>query len=179
MKLLIASDLHGSYFYCQKLIDLFQEEKADYLILLGDILYHGPRNPLPFDYNPKKVYELLNSYSHNIIAIKGNCDSEVDEMVLEFPLPNEKRLQFFNKEIYLTHGHHINPCKYPTTKVADLIFYGHSHVPGITECKDMIFVNPGSISMPKENYGCSYAIIDEKNIIIKTLEQQVIFKKNL
>lgn len=117
MKLMFASDIHGSYYYAQKTVEAYREEKAEKLILLGDILYHGPRNDLPKDYAPKKVIELLNGIKNEILCVRGNCDTEVDQMVLEFPVLADYAVIFVDgKTLYLTHGHKYNPNNLPPIK---------------------------------------------------------------
>ena len=124
MKYLIASDIHGSSFYCEKLLKSFQAEKADKIILLGDILYHGPRNDLPKDYAPKKVIELLNPLKEKIICVRGNCDTEVDQMVLDFPILAEYCLiSYGNTMIFVTHGHKFNPLNLPPLSKGDILHY--------------------------------------------------------
>ncbi len=159
MKLLIASDIHGSAYYCKKLIELYRAVGADRLLLLGDILYHGPRNDLPAEYSPKQVTEMLNAISDEIMCVRGNCEAEVDQMMLKFPvmadyalIPEEKNV------IFATHGHLFNEGKLPCLKSGDVLLHGHTHIP---VCKKLdcgvTYVNPGSVSIPKENsaHGCA------------------------
>ena len=161
MKLMIASDIHGSEFWCRKLLEAFENEKADRILLLGDILYHGPRNDLPLGYAPKKVIELLNAIKDKIFCVRGNCDTEVDQMVLEFPIladyaviPLEDRL------IYATHGHNYNEAKLPPLQNGDILLHGHTHVPKCTEHENYVYMNPGSTSIPKENSHHGYMILE-------------------
>ncbi len=174
MKLLIASDLHGSDFYTQKLINRFNEEKADKLILLGDLLYHGPRNDLPKDYAPKKVLEALNNLKDKIIAVKGNCESEVDQMVLDFPvLADYAVLLFNNKTLYLTHGHKLdNGLSLPINK-EDIVVAGHTHIPVFEQRENYKYLNPGSVSLPKENSQNSYVILENNTITFKNLDGEI------
>lgn len=168
MKLLIASDIHGSVKYTKKIIDVF-DESFDYLILLGDHLYHGPRNDLPNEYYPKEVLELLNKHKDDIIAIKGNCDSEVDEMVLDFKLHKDYILEVNNKKIYLTHGHKYNIDNLPPISDIDYLFYGHFHTSFILEKDGLVILNPGSVSLPRDGKH-SYAIMEGNDIKIMTID---------
>ena len=167
MKYMIASDIHGSSFYCEKLMNAFQTEKPDRLILLGDILYHGPRNDLPKVYAPKKVIEMLNSISDSILCVRGNCDSEVDQMVLDFPIMSDSLLLEINGQtMYCTHGH----LKVPKLKQGSILLCGHTHVPAY-ELKDgYVYVNPGSVSIPKEKSPHSYMILEDSVFSWKDLE---------
>lgn len=167
MKYMIASDIHGSSYYCQKLMDAYKYEKPDRLILLGDILYHGPRNDLPKDYAPKKVIEMLNSISDSILCVHGNCDCEVDQMVLDFPcLADYSVLDINGLFIYCTHGH-LEPVK---LKPGSLLLCGHTHVPTLEDRDGIIYMNPGSISIPKENSPHSYMILEDCVFTWKDLE---------
>lgn len=175
MKLLFVSDIHGSAYYAKKAIKISEKENSDFIILLGDELYHGARNPLPEGYNPKEVAELLNAYAHKIIAVRGNCDSEVDQMVLEFPIMSDYSTVLYNKRrLFLTHGHIFNIDNIPKLNDGDVLIYGHTHVP-VAVKKDNIFViNPGSISLPKENSLNSYGVLEEDVFKIKDLGGNVI-----
>lgn len=152
MKLLIASDIHGSEAYCKKLIEAFINEKADRLLLLGDILYHGPRNDLPEGYAPKKVITLLNGMKDKIFCVRGNCDTEVDQMVLEFPiLADYAVIPVGDNLIYATHGHNFNESNLPPLQKGDILLHGHTHIPKCVEHENYVYMNPGSTSIPKEN----------------------------
>ncbi|MBQ4117615.1 MAG: phosphodiesterase, partial [Oscillospiraceae bacterium] len=143
MKLMIASDIHGSAFYCRKMLEAFKNEHADRLLLLGDILYHGPRNDLPKDYAPKEVISMLNGIKENILCVRGNCDTEVDQMVLEFPVLNEQIfLSIDGTDMLAVHGHK----PFPAVKSGTVILSGHTHVPKIAQENGVIFINPGSVS---------------------------------
>lgn len=159
MKLLIASDLHGSAYYTQLLKERFIDARADQLILLGDLLYHGPRNDLPLAYEPKKVIEILNSMKESILCIRGNCDSEVDQMVLDFPIMAEWGLLYLaERKIYLTHGHKDNPV----LGKGDILLYGHTHIPALKCLEDgSACFNPGSVSLPKEGTKNSYMLYED------------------
>ncbi len=161
MKYLIASDIHGSYYYGKIVIDNFISEKADKLILLGDILYHGPRNDLPKDYNPKKLIKLLNKYHKDIICVKGNCDTDVDQMVLNFPiLAPYLVMEVNNRNIYFTHGDKFNNDNLPPLNSEDILVHGHTHVQRKEFHSTHTYLNPGSISLPKEDSYHGYMILD-------------------
>jgi putative phosphoesterase len=165
MKLMIASDIHGSAYYCEKLLQAYDREDADKLLLLGDILYHGPRNDLPKEYNPKKVIDLLNKRKDEIICVRGNCDTEVDQMVLEFPILAEYCILYIdNQMIFATHGHKYNMETPPMLKKGDILLNGHTHVPKCQPFGEFIYMNPGSVSIPKENSPNGYMIYEEKYI---------------
>lgn len=170
MKFLIASDLHGSAHYTRQLLEKFEQGDFDKLVLLGDILYHGPRNHLPEGYEPKQVIELLSQYQDDILAIKGNCDAEVDEMVLPFPLNQVLFLHAFEKIILCHHGHH--PLTKSKLQEVDVVLSGHTHLPGIIVEECIVFCNPGSISIPKQaGYAHTYAVMDESGITIFDFEE--------
>ena len=151
MKLVIASDIHGSAFWCRKLVNVCEAEQPDHLILLGDILYHGPRNDLPRDYCPKQVIPMLSQYRDKILAVRGNCEAEVDQMVLPFPcMADYAVLLVDGKTFYLTHGHHANPDALPPLEQGSIFLYGHTHVKMDQVCNGIRCVNPGSVSIPKD-----------------------------
>jgi hypothetical protein len=150
MKIMIASDIHGSAYYCELMLRTFESENADRLLLLGDILYHGPRNDLPEGYDPKKVADLLNNISEKIICVRGNCDADVDLMVLSFPMTMECAVvPIGEKMMYATHGHVYNPDSLPPVPKGDMLLYGHTHVPELRESGGVMCINPGSVSLPK------------------------------
>lgn len=151
MKIMIASDIHGSAYYAEKLMDSYKESGAERLVLLGDLLYHGPRNDLPRDYAPKKVIELLNAAADEILCVRGNCDTEVDQMVLDFPiLADYAIIMLGNRLFYLTHGHKYGADNFPNVKCGDGIIQGHTHVPMYEERDGILCINPGSVSIPKD-----------------------------
>ena len=174
MKFMIASDLHGSSFYCKKLVDAFCAEKCDRLILLGDILYHGPRNDLPTGYAPKEVISLLNRLSQKIICVRGNCDGEVDDMVLDFPVLADYAIicteALGNRVIFATHGHRYNAQNLPVLKSGDVLLHGHTHIPCFEEQGGIIVINPGSVSIPKNGSEHSYMILEENEFIRRSLD---------
>lgn len=170
MKLMLASDIHGSEYYAEKLRAACYAEKPEKLILLGDLLYHGPRNDLPRDYAPKKVIEILNSLKEEIICVRGNCDTEVDQMVLDFPIMADYAVVYADgKTLYLTHGHIFNPNNPPKLKKGDYLVNGHTHIPANENMGDFTYINPGSVSIPKENSGHSYMIYENGAFTLKYL----------
>ena len=171
MKWMIASDIHGSEFYCKQLLEAYEREKAGRLLLLGDILYHGPRNDLPTGYAPKKVIEMLNVHRADIICVRGNCDSEVDQMVLEFPILADYCIVTEGELlIYATHGHLYNEQNLPPLQKGDIILHGHTHIPCCTEHDSYTYMNPGSVSIPKEDSWHGYMILEKGIFVWKDLE---------
>ena len=170
MKYLIASDIHGSAYHCRKLMERFEEEKADKLLLLGDLLYHGPRNALPEEYDPKVVIDLLNAHKDRIICVRGNCDAEVDQMVLDFPITAECFMIPVGKNIvYATHGHVHNLQNRPKLNKGDILLHGHTHVPANIETETFRYLNPGSVSLPKEDSAPGYMTLENGTFIWKGL----------
>lgn len=174
MNWLIASDLHGSAYYCERLLERFAAEGADRIILLGDVLYHGPRNDLPRDYNPKRVCALLNEYRDRILCVRGNCEAEVDQVVLDFPclaeyalLPVPGREQNI---IFITHGHVFNEKHLPPLCSGDILLNGHFHVPRNTEYADYTYMNPGSLSLPKNGSPHSYMTLKDGEFLWKDID---------
>ena len=175
MNIMIASDIHGSAYYCSKLMEAFEREGADRLLLLGDLLYHGPRNDLPKDYAPKEVLRMLNGRKQKIFCVRGNCDAEVDQMVLEFPiLADYAILEAENRLIYATHGHIFHLQHLPMLQPGDLLLHGHTHIPAWKRFGESnLYVNPGSVSIPKEGSPHSYMMLTDKNMGWKTLTGEV------
>lgn len=175
MKIMFASDIHGSAYFCKKMLEVYEIEQAQRLVLLGDLLYHGPRNPLPKEYDPKKVIDLLNSYKNDIYAVRGNCDAEVDQMVLKFPIMADYAVFFMNdKCIYASHGHLASYENLPPMKKGDIFIQGHTHVLRADKLEHAVLLNPGSVALPKENHIPTYGIIDESGFIIKGLDGQIV-----
>ena len=171
MKWLIASDIHGSALFCRKLLERFQAENADRLLLLGDLLYHGPRNDLPDGYAPKEVIELLNPLADRILCVRGNCDAEVDQMVLAFPVLAEYALLPLGRRlIYITHGHICNASNLPPLQPEDILLHGHTHVPVCEQAGEIRILNPGSVSIPKEGSPHSYMTLENDAFTWKTLD---------
>lgn len=174
MKLMIASDIHGSAFYCKKLLEAYEREGADKLLLLGDILYHGPRNDLPEGYAPKEVIAMLNPMKNKLLCVRGNCDTKVDQMVLDFPVLADYAILYSgNKTIYATHGHNYNESCLPPLADGDILMCGHTHVPRFTDHGSYIYMNPGSVSIPKENSPHSYMIYENGTFLWKNLDSKV------
>jgi hypothetical protein len=171
MKYMFASDIHGSAFYCREMLKAYDREQAQKLVLLGDILYHGPRNDLPKEYAPKEVISLLNARKHEIYSVRGNCEAEVDQMVLEFPvLADYCILALDGITFYATHGHVYNEKNLPPMQDGDILIHGHTHVLR-AEKKDNIFIlNPGSVSIPKEGNPPTYAVYEDGLFSIRTLD---------
>lgn len=171
MKLVIASDIHGSAYYCRKLMEAYERERGDKLILLGDLLYHGPRNDLPKEYAPKEVLAMLNERKEEILCVRGNCDTEVDQMVLKFPILAD--YGFFYERghmIFLTHGHVYHEEHLPMLKKGDILLHGHTHVPVCRVHEEYVYMNPGSVSIPKEGSRHGYMIYEEGEFHWKDLE---------
>ena len=175
MKYMIASDIHGSAFFARKLLEAFEREGAEKLILLGDILYHGPRNDLPKGYAPKEVIDMLNHIADRILCVRGNCDTEVDQMVLSFPVLADYALFVLNgHSIFATHGHEYNETSLPPITRGDILLCGHTHVPKCVKHEKYTYMNPGSVSIPKEDSPNSYMILEEDGAFLwKDLDSSV------
>lgn len=174
MKWLIASDLHGSAFYCAQLLEAVRREQPDRLVLLGDLLYHGPRNDLPEGYDPKQVIEMLNGLKEKPLCVRGNCDTEVDQMVLSFPILADYALLCDGAlTLFATHGHRFNPQNPPPMQKGWILLQGHTHVPSCADCGDFLCINPGSVSIPKENSPHGYLTLEQGRFLWKTLEGTV------
>ena len=175
MKYMIASDIHGSALYCGKMLRAYEREHADRLLLLGDILYHGPRNDLPEEYSPKEVAAMLNGSREKLLCIRGNCDAEVDQMVLQFPiLADYALISECGRTYYLSHGHIYNEKNLPPLMESDVFIYGHTHVPRADRQGKRVFFNPGSVSLPKEGNPPSYGILEDGKFLVKTFEGTVL-----
>ena len=167
---MIASDIHGAAGFCQSLLEAFDREGADRLLLLGDILYHGPRNDLPEGYNPRGVIALLNERRDLLLCVRGNCDTEVDQMVLDFPvMADYALLEIEGRRIYATHGHVFHPDHLPPLRPGDVLLFGHTHVPTRTERNGILCLNPGSVSIPKQNSPHGYMLLTGGEFEWKTL----------
>ena len=177
MKFIIASDIHGDFESAKSLITVFEKEHASKLIILGDILYHGPRNDLPKSYNPKKVINLLNNYKDHIISVRGNCDAEVDQMVLDFPIMRENRyIEVDGLRIFATHGHHFDEKNPPLLSNGEILLHGHTHIPKCVKFNnDNYCLNPGSISIPKNGFKPSYMLYENRRFTILSFDGDVIF----
>lgn len=176
MKYFVISDLHGSVDCVKKVLDIYQNDNFDGLIILGDQLYHGPRNPLPDSYNPAEVLELLNKFSGKIIAVRGNCDSEVDQMVLEYPIMDDyKVIDLKNRKLFISHGHIYSPEELPKEmKKTDVFLFGHIHLPIAKEENGVYIGNPGSITLPKGGNPNSYGIITDVGFTVYDFSENIL-----
>lgn len=172
MRVLIASDIHGSEFFMNKLMKRFYEENVEQLILLGDLYYHGPRNSLPEGYNSQKVADILNSITDKILCVRGNCDSEVDEMISKFHFTENLQLYVNEKKVFLTHGHKLEEEE--LKNIYDIVIYGHLHTGFIKHNEGTIFANTGSVSLPKNGTANSYIVLDDNKIELKDLDGNLI-----
>ena len=173
MRFLIISDIHGATDAFQLAIDAFQREHADYFILCGDYLYHGPRNMLPIGYEPANLAPLMNTMKEKMIAIRGNCDAEVDQMLLDFPIMSDYSTVFHaNRRCLVTHGH----LPLPPLSSGDIVISGHTHVPRLEEDNGILYVNPGSTTIPKSLSKPGYAVMDDTSVTLKTLRDGDIVK---
>ena len=174
MKWMIASDIHGSAHYCRQLLAALERERADRLLLLGDLLYHGPRNDLPQGYDPKEVIALLTSVKNQVFCVRGNCEAEVDQMVLPFPvLADYCLLEQKGRVIFATHGHHYNLENPPLLQPGDVLLHGHTHIPAKDNSLGFWYLNPGSVSIPKENSPHSYMTLEDGQFLWKDLDGAV------
>ena len=180
MKLMFASDIHGSAFYCRRMLELYKNSGAKRLVLLGDILYHGPRNDLPREYAPKEVIAMLNPLKDELLAVRGNCDTEVDQMVLEFPILADYGLLLVGEtRLYATHGHVYNENHLPPLTDGDALIHGHTH---LLEAKEITaedgrrikILNPGSVSIPKGGNPATYALLEDGVFTILTLDGEIV-----
>ena len=175
MKWLFASDIHGSAYYCRKLLNSYTKENAERLVLLGDLLYHGPRNDLPKEYAPKEVIAMLNSLKNEIYAVRGNCEAEVDQMVLDFPiLADYFILSNGVHTLYATHGHIYNQEHLPPLKAGDALIHGHTHIMCAKKMDKYTLLNPGSVSIPKGGNEPSYAVLENGFFQIKTFDGETV-----
>ena len=175
MKLMFASDIHGSASATEAVLRRYRAEGASRLVLLGDLLYHGPRNDLPDHYDPKAVTAMLNGIRNELLCVRGNCDAEVDQMVLDFPIQADYALfDLDGVTAFVTHGHLFNLDALPPHKDGDLLIHGHTHVLTVQEKDGMTYINPGSAALPKENNPKSYMVYENRVFTIKTLEGETI-----
>ena len=182
MKLLIASDIHGDAECCRATLDAFAREKAEKILILGDILYHGPRNDLPEGYAPKKVIEMLNAVADKLICVRGNCEAEVDQMVLNFPVMSTTACVLDtenDRSIYMSHGHIYSPDNLPPMPEGSVFLSGHTHVLAAEKKGEILCVNPGSVSLPKNGNPKTYAIYDGKCIEIKAFSGETVLKTDI
>jgi hypothetical protein len=180
MKIFLATDVHGSAYWAEKVVQKFEQSGAETLVLLGDIYNHGPRNPLPKDYAPMKVAEILSAVSDKLVVVRGNCDSEVDQMISKFDFVSEASM-FLNdgaqrRRLFFTHGHIHNKDNLPHLKAGDVMFYGHFHKNEIVDVNGVICVNVSSCSLPKDT--SAFCVVDEKQIIISDFDDNVLLSRN-
>ena len=181
MKYVIASDIHGSAFWCEKLIAAFEKENADKLVLLGDLLYHGARNDFPDGYATKKVFAMLNEIKDKIICVRGNCDSEVDQMVLQFPIMADYALlSYAGGKLFATHGHLFNAEKPPILQAGDVLLNGHFHVPCYKALENGAgYANCGSVALPKDGTPHSYLVFEDGKLTWIDLETGKVFNQKV
>ncbi len=177
MKVVFCSDIHGSYYYGKCAIEAFKREQADKLVILGDLYYHGPRNPLPKEYNPMELSELINSNADSITLIKGNCDSEVDQMITNIPFQDELLMDINGYKVMCQHGQRYNIDNIPSG--CDVLIYGHFHCGMIEEKDGVVVANTGSTSLPKNGTAHSYIVIDNDIMTLKDLNSTVIKQINI
>ncbi len=173
MKYLIASDIHGSAYWCVRLMERVEAERPDKILILGDVLYHGPRNALPRDYDPKGVIAMLNPLAPAIVAVRGNCEAEVDQMVLDFPCMADyaEIVDPGGRTLWLTHGHLWNPGNLPPLQPGSAFLYGHTHVKVLEEVEGGVTVfNPGSVSIPKDG-SHSFGVYENGRFRLELLEE--------
>ena len=176
MKLMIASDLHGSASACRRLLDAFVASGSQKLILLGDLLYHGPRNDLPEGYDPKAVISMLSEQADRLFCVRGNCDTEVDQMVLPFPIMAETALLFVDgRTWFAAHGHRAgaNPTTgdLPKLPAGSVVLTGHTHIPTLDVNPDgILLLNPGSVSIPKGGFAPSYTLYEDGTFSVVSLD---------
>ena len=175
MKYMIASDIHGSAYYCRQLLAAMEREAPDKLLLLGDILYHGPRNDLPEGYAPKEVIAMLNPLREKLLCVQGNCDGDVDQMVLDFPILATYALVALpgGRTMFVTHGHKFNKSQMPPLSKGDILLHGHTHVPACEDVDGVQYLNPGSVSIPKENSWHGYMMLEDTGFTWKDLDGNV------
>lgn len=172
---MLAADLHGSFCYTEQLFRDFVAEKADKIILLGDLLYHGPRNHLPDMYEPQKVIALLNAHKDVLMCVRGNCDAEVDQMVLHFPIMADYMpIVYAGHTIFATHGHLFSEKNPPPLQSGDILLTGHTHIPAISWENGFVYVNPGSVSLPKMNNPRTYMTLDQGCLSLKKLGGEIL-----
>jgi len=177
MKYMVVSDIHGSAYYCGKMAEIFKISGADRLLLLGDLLYHGPRNDFPKDYEPQAVVAILNDLKKYIYCVRGNCDSEVDQMLLEFPIMSDYCVLSLSKRaVFATHGHIFNKDNMPPIQSGDVILHGHTHVLEAEKFKDCYILNPGSISIPKGGNSETYGMLTDEEFMIYNLDNELVKK---
>ena len=175
MKLFVATDIHGSAYWAERIVTEFKRSNCDLLILLGDVYNHGPRNPFPRDYAPMKVAEAFNAIADKVVSVKGNCDSEVDQMISNFPFVQQEIIPLGGRRLYFTHGHVYNKDNLPALSKGDALFYGHFHKNEMVEVDGVPCVNVSSASLPKDT--SAYCIVDDGGITVYGFDGEVILQK--
>ena len=172
--LLVVSDIHGALSGAEMVLKARKHHDVKEILCLGDVLYHGPRNDLPRDYAPKQVIEIMNSLKDCITAVRGNCEAEVDQMVLSFPVMADYNSLFFHdRRIFMSHGHVYGPNHLPDLPFGTMFLSGHTHIPTAYEKDGLLLCNPGSVSLPKNSHPCTYGLIDETGFTVYTFDHQV------
>ena len=180
MKLMIASDLHGSARWCRTLLAAMEAEAPERLVLLGDLLYHGPRNDLPDEYDPKAVLAMLNGAADRLLCVRGNCDADVDQMVLDFPMMADYAVLWWaGRTIYATHGHVFGEDHPPKLRPGDILLCGHTHVPRCVDHGTFTYWNPGSVSIPKEGSPHGYLLLEDRKALWKAFDGRAWMESNL
>lgn len=179
MKLFVCSDIHGDLDSCRAAFDLFDKEGCDKMLVLGDLLYHGPRNDLPKTYAPKAVIAILNENKERLLTVRGNCDTEVDQMVLDFPiLADYAYIDLDGLSVFATHGHHHNTETPPPLRRGEILLHGHTHIPVCTQFgNENYYLNPGSISLPKGGFKQSYMVYENRKFTVKSIDGEIISEK--
>ncbi len=179
MKFLICSDVHGDLDSMQRIMSAFEKEGAEKILILGDLLYHGPRNDLPKTYAPKRVIEILNANREKILCVRGNCDTEVDQMVLDFPILAEYAyLELDGLRIFATHGHKFNKDNMPAVSQGEILLHGHTHILCCEKIgDDAYYLNPGSCALPKNGNPRTYMIYNNKTFTVKDFDENILFEK--
>lgn len=180
MKIFFISDIHGSLSALSTALNAFQREDCSRIAILGDLMYHGPRNPLPADYRPADVASLINGYRDRIIAVRGNCDSEVDQMLVEYPMMETcAQIAAGDRTIFLTHGHVFGPNRLPPLRNGDILAFGHTHIPLAEKSGGIFFFNPGSVSLPKNGNPPSYGIFDGESLKVKKMDGTMLIETGI
>lgn len=180
MKIFFISDIHGSLSALKTALDAFRREECSRIAILGDLMYHGPRNPLPDDYRPAEVASLINGYKDRIIAVRGNCDSEVDQMLVEYPMMETyAQIAVGERTLFLTHGHVFGPDRLPPLRKGDILAFGHTHIPLAQKADGIFLFNPGSVSLPKNGNPPSYGIFAGESLAVKRMDGTVLIETAL
>ena len=179
MKLMFASDIHGSALWCERLLEAYRREGAQRLCLLGDILYHGPRNDLPQEYAPKRVAEMLNNVKSELFCVRGNCDTEVDQMVLDFSIMSDSAMIIADgRTLFLSHGHHHSPEALPPLKQGDVLINGHTHIMDSRVVDGVLCLNDGSVSLPKNGNPHTYMVYENGTFLIREMGGELLLTKS-